>query len=55
LANHDAAIAAIAELTTLTGTSECTLVEWEIDNLNFVRSSRWIAHCCWVGTIVLHV
>jgi hypothetical protein len=27
LANHDAAIAAIAELTTLTGTSECTLVE----------------------------
>jgi hypothetical protein len=40
MANCDGAMAAIAESTTQTGTSEGTLVEREVDNLDFVRSSR---------------
>jgi hypothetical protein len=40
MANHDAAVAAAAESTTHTGTSEGTLVEREVDNADFVRSSR---------------
>jgi hypothetical protein len=40
MANHDAAMAAIAESTTHTGTSEGTLVEREVDDSDFVRSSR---------------
>jgi hypothetical protein len=39
MANRDAAVAAIAESTTHTGTSEGTLVEREVDNSDFVRSS----------------
>jgi hypothetical protein len=39
LANHDAAMAAVAESTTQTAMSEGTLVEWEVDDLNFVRSN----------------
>jgi hypothetical protein len=39
MANHDTAMAAIAELTTHTGTSKGTLVEREVDNSDFVRSS----------------
>jgi hypothetical protein len=39
MANRDAAVAAAAELTTHTGTSEGTLVEREVDDVNFVRSS----------------
>jgi hypothetical protein len=39
MANRDAAMAAIAESTTHMGTSEGTLVEREVDDLNFVRSS----------------
>jgi hypothetical protein len=38
-ANHDAAVAAAAGLTTQTDTSEGTLVEREVDNTDFVRSS----------------
>jgi hypothetical protein len=40
MANRDAAIAAIAESTTHMGTSEGTLVEREVDECDFVRSSR---------------
>jgi hypothetical protein len=39
LANHDAAIAAIAESTTHTGSSEGTLVDREINDADFIRSS----------------
>jgi hypothetical protein len=39
MANRDAAIAATAELTTHMGTSEGTLVEREVDDSDFVRSS----------------
>jgi hypothetical protein len=39
MANRDAAMAAIAESTTHTGTSKGTLVEREVDDLDFVRSS----------------
>jgi hypothetical protein len=39
MANHDAAVAAAAESTTHTGTSEGTLVEREVDDSDFVRSS----------------
>jgi hypothetical protein len=39
MANCDAAMAAIAESTTYTGTSEGTLVEREVGDLDFVRSS----------------
>jgi hypothetical protein len=40
MANHDAAMAAAAESMTQMGTSKGTLVEREVDNLDFVRSSR---------------
>jgi hypothetical protein len=40
MANRDAAVAATAELMTQTGTSEGTLVEREVDESDFVRSSR---------------
>jgi hypothetical protein len=40
LANCDAAMAAIAELTTHMATSEGTLVEWTVDDSDFVRSNR---------------
>jgi uncharacterized protein YfaA (DUF2138 family) len=43
MAYRNAAMAAAAELTTLTGTSEGMWVEREVNNLDFVRSSRWIA------------
>jgi hypothetical protein len=39
LANHDAAMAIAAGLTTRTATSEGTLVEREVDDADFVRSS----------------
>jgi hypothetical protein len=39
MANCDAAMAAVAELTTQTGTSEGMLVEREVDDTDFVRSS----------------
>jgi hypothetical protein len=40
MANHDTAVAAASELTTQLGTSEGMLVEREVDDLDFVRSSR---------------
>jgi hypothetical protein len=40
MADCDAAMATTAELTTRTGTSEGTLVEREVDDVDFVRSSR---------------
>jgi hypothetical protein len=40
MANHDTAMAATAESTTQMGTSKGTLVEREIDDSDFVRSSR---------------
>jgi hypothetical protein len=40
MAYHDAAMAAIAELMTHTGTSKGTLVEREVDDSDFIRSSR---------------
>jgi hypothetical protein len=40
MANCDAAAAAAAESTTQTGTSKDTLVEREVDDADFVRSSR---------------
>jgi hypothetical protein len=40
MANRDAAVAAAAELTTQTSTSEGTLVEREVNEADFVRSSR---------------
>jgi hypothetical protein len=39
MANRDAEMAAIAESTTSAGTSEGTVVEWEVDESDFVRSS----------------
>jgi hypothetical protein len=39
MANCDAAMAAATELMTPMGTSEGTLVEREVDNSDFVRSS----------------
>jgi hypothetical protein len=39
MANHDAAMAVAAELTTFMGTSEGTLVEREVNDSDFVRSS----------------
>jgi hypothetical protein len=39
MANRDAAVAAAAELMTHMGTSEGTLVEREVDDTDFVRSS----------------
>jgi hypothetical protein len=43
MANHDAAMAVIAESTTHMGTSEGILVEREVDKSDFVRSSGLIA------------
>jgi hypothetical protein len=40
MANRDTAVAAAAELTTHTGTSEGTLVEREVNDVDFIRSSR---------------
>jgi hypothetical protein len=40
MAKRDAAMATAAELTTWTGTSKGTLVEREVDDTDFVRSSR---------------
>jgi hypothetical protein len=39
MANHDAAMAAVAESKTQTSTSKGTLVEREVDDSDFVRSS----------------
>jgi hypothetical protein len=39
LANHNATMAAIAESTTQKATSKGTLVEWEVGDLDFVRSN----------------
>jgi hypothetical protein len=43
MANRDAAVAAVAESTTHTGSSRGTLVDREIDDTDFIRSSRRIA------------
>jgi hypothetical protein len=40
MANRDAAVATAAGSTTQTGTSEGTLVEREVYDVDFVRSSR---------------
>jgi hypothetical protein len=40
MANCNTAMAAVAESTTLTGTSKGMLVEREVDDSDFVRSSR---------------
>jgi hypothetical protein len=40
MANCDAAVAAAAESTTYMGTSKGTVVEREVDDANFLRSSR---------------
>jgi hypothetical protein len=40
MANRDATVAAAEVLTTQTDTSEGTLVEREVDDIDFVRSSR---------------
>jgi hypothetical protein len=40
MAKHDAAVAAAAESTTHMGSSEGMLVEREVDDSDFVRSSR---------------
>jgi hypothetical protein len=39
MANRNAAVAAAAESTTYTGTSEGTLVEREVEDVDFVQSS----------------
>jgi hypothetical protein len=39
MANRDAEMVVVAELMTLTYTSKGTVVEWEVNNLDFVRSS----------------
>jgi hypothetical protein len=39
MANRDTAVAAASESTTQMGTSEGTLVEREVDDMDFVRSS----------------
>jgi L-serine deaminase len=39
IANHNMAITSVAESTTHMGTTEGTLVEGEVDDLDFVRSS----------------
>jgi hypothetical protein len=39
MANRDAAVAAVSESMTQTDTSEGTLVEREVDDMDFVRSS----------------
>jgi hypothetical protein len=40
MASCDTAMAAVAESTTHTGPSEGTLVDREVDNTDFIRSSR---------------
>jgi hypothetical protein len=40
MTNRDAAVAAAAESTTQTSTSKGTFVEREVDDADFVRSSR---------------
>jgi hypothetical protein len=40
MANHDVTVAAAAELMTHTGSSEGTLVDREVDDTDFIRSSR---------------
>jgi hypothetical protein len=40
MANRDAAVAAAEELTTHMGSSKGTLVDREVDDVDFVRSSR---------------
>jgi hypothetical protein len=40
IANRNAAVAAAAESTTHTGSSEGTLVDKEVDDVDFIRSSR---------------
>jgi hypothetical protein len=40
MANCDAAVAAAAELTTHMGSSEGTLMDREVDDTHFIRSSR---------------
>jgi hypothetical protein len=40
MANCNAAMAAVAESMTYTSTSKGTVVEWEVNELDFVRSSR---------------
>jgi hypothetical protein len=40
MANHDAAMAAVAESTTHTGSDKGTLVDREIDDTDFIRSSE---------------
>jgi hypothetical protein len=40
MAKRDAEMAAVAESTTLASTSEGTVVECEVNELDFVRSSR---------------
>jgi hypothetical protein len=39
MANRDAEMAVVAESTTSACTSKGTVVEWEVDKLDFVRSS----------------
>jgi hypothetical protein len=39
MANRDAEMAAVSESATLACTSEGTVVEWEVDESDFVRSS----------------
>jgi hypothetical protein len=39
MANRDAEMAAVSELTTSACTSEGTVVEWEVNESDFVRSS----------------
>jgi hypothetical protein len=39
MANRDAEMAAVSESMMSACTSEGTVVEWEVDELNFVRSS----------------
>jgi hypothetical protein len=40
MANRDAAMAAVAESTTHTGSDKGTLVDREIDDADFIRSSK---------------
>jgi hypothetical protein len=40
MANRDTAVAAAAESTTHMGSSEGTLVDREVDDVDFIRSSR---------------
>jgi hypothetical protein len=44
MANHDAVMAVAAESMTPTGTSKGTLVEREVDDWDYVRSSGWIVY-----------